>query len=196
MSSIHFSIIAAVQENTLGIGLNNQLPWANIYEDMKRFKTITTQCEDKAKINVVIMGRRTWDSIPSKFRPLPQRHNIVLTRNAKEKNLDDEQKNVQFLGSFDEAFKTISENSDKWASVYVIGGSEIYKEAIQFPNCDELLLTVVFGSTAKCDTFFPFFPETDCCKWNCVDTSDFICVPNTSMNIRFQRYCRNLDKNL
>ena len=62
-----------------GIGLNGKLPW-RLKEDMKLFKRITTTIQnpnDEGKQNAVIMGRKTWESIPNKFRPLPNRINII-----------------------------------------------------------------------------------------------------------------------
>jgi len=67
-----------------GIGLNGKLPW-RLKEDMKLFKKITTTIQnpndkEKGKLNAVIMGRKTWESIPMKFRPLPNRINIILSK--------------------------------------------------------------------------------------------------------------------
>ena len=64
-----------------GIGLNGKLPW-RLKEDMKIFKRITTtiqNSDDKNKLNAVIMGKNTWESIPLKFRPLSNRINIILS---------------------------------------------------------------------------------------------------------------------
>ena len=80
-----FSIIAAACRN-MGIGINNTLPW-RLRNEMKYFERVTksgassaTQADEPTKRNVVIMGRKSWDSIPEKYRPLKQRINIVLTR--------------------------------------------------------------------------------------------------------------------
>jgi dihydrofolate reductase len=87
------SIIVAAAEKSWGIGVKGQLPW-NIPKDLKRFRDLTTWKPseydlllDEKKIalekkqHAVIMGRKTWESIPVKFRPLPKRYNVVLTRN-------------------------------------------------------------------------------------------------------------------
>lgn len=72
-------IVAATRQN--GIGLKGDLPWArNLPSDLANYKRITTQCNDKTKVNAVIMGRKTWESIPVKFRPLKGRFNIILTK--------------------------------------------------------------------------------------------------------------------
>ncbi len=66
-------------QDGLGIGKDGTMPW-NLPGDMAYFKALTTQTRDSNKQNAVIMGRRTWDSIPAKFRPLSNRINIVLSR--------------------------------------------------------------------------------------------------------------------
>ena len=65
-----------------GIGRDNDLPWPRLPGDLAFFARITTETRDPAKQNAVIMGRRTWDSIPPKYRPLPGRRNIVVSRTA------------------------------------------------------------------------------------------------------------------
>ena len=75
-----FHLVLAVSLPEFGIGANGKLPW-HLPEDMKHFKQITSNTIDSSKRNAVIMGRKTWDSIPSKFKPLQNRLNVVLTRN-------------------------------------------------------------------------------------------------------------------
>ncbi len=65
----------------LGIGSKGTLPWPRLSNEMKYFRRMTTGCKDSAKRNAVVMGRRTWESIPEQHRPLGNRLNIVLTRN-------------------------------------------------------------------------------------------------------------------
>ena len=76
-----FSLVVAATVPDFGIGFNGSIPW-RIPEDLKFFKDTTTFTKDNQKQNAVIMGRKTWESIPSKYRPLPSRLNIVLTRNT------------------------------------------------------------------------------------------------------------------
>ena len=73
-----FNLIVAACEN-MGIGVNGSLPW-RLRKEMKYFATMTKRTENPEKRNAVIMGRKTWESIPQKFRPLAGRINVVLTR--------------------------------------------------------------------------------------------------------------------
>jgi dihydrofolate reductase len=73
-------VIAATPSN--GIGKDGQLPWPPLPTDLAFFKEVTTKTRDVSKRNAVIMGRKTWESIPPKFRPLRNRLNIVLSRSA------------------------------------------------------------------------------------------------------------------
>ena len=74
-----FNLIVAACGKSLGIGLNGELPW-RLKSEMKYFAETTSRTIDSNKINAVIMGRKTWESIPLKFRPLKNRLNVVLSR--------------------------------------------------------------------------------------------------------------------
>ena len=139
-----FSIIVAADKNN-GIGLNNKLPW-RLKGDMAFFKKTTTNTTLPNETNVVIMGRKTYESIPEKFRPLPNRINIVLTRD----------KTKEFPGaivctSLDEAFKH-TEGLSNVDRTFVIGGAEIYKQAFKRDELHEVFLTRV-NHSYECDTF-------------------------------------------
>lgn len=130
-------IVAIDQEN--GIGLNNSL-LTHISKDLKRFKKITVG-------HTVIMGRNTWESLPKK--PLPDRKNIVLTRN----------KNLKFKGattfySKQELIEQLPENEE----VFIIGGASIYE--LFFAVANKLYLTKIH-KTFVADTFFPNIVESD-----------------------------------
>jgi len=114
-----------------GIGINNTLPW-KLPEDMAHFKRLTTG-------HPIIMGRKTFDSIG---RPLPNRRNIVITRNA-----DWRHDGVEPVGSVDAAVALLA-----GAEGYVIGGAEIYK--LSMAVTDRLIVTEI-GQTFGCDAFFP-----------------------------------------
>ncbi|KAG6447217.1 hypothetical protein O3G_MSEX004814 [Manduca sexta] len=150
MSKTKLNLIAAACEN-MGIGANGTLPW-RLKKEMAYFATMTTKVEDPKKVNAVIMGRVTWDSIPPKYRPLPNRINVVLTRNVnvvKEKVPE----GVVVVPGLDEAIKYI-EGRDDIEATWVIGGSSVYKAAIEHENCGKIYLTEIQKSF-DCDTFFP-----------------------------------------
>ena len=75
-----FSVVVAVCKHTRGIGVNGRLPWS-LRADMHYFKQLTRSTVDPLKRNAVIMGRKTWQSIPEKLRPLADRINVVISRN-------------------------------------------------------------------------------------------------------------------
>lgn len=130
-------IIAAVADNGV-IGRDGELPWEPIEEDMKFFREKTTG-------NTVVMGRKTFQSLPDEFRPLPNRQNIVLTRSS----FEPEEADVA------EGLKEAWEKSDS-EKVFVIGGASIYKQAME--EADKMLITEVSGEYEG-DTYFPEFSE-------------------------------------
>ena len=136
---MNFSIISALDKNR-GIGNKNGLPW-HLPADLKHFSETT-------KGAAVIMGRKTWDSLPEKYRPLPGRLNIVVSRS--EVPLPE---GTLLAHSLDEAL-TLVESTRK---AFVIGGAMLYAEAIQHPACNELLLTEIEGQF-DCDAFFSEIP--------------------------------------
>ena len=146
-----FSIVVAMDEKN-GIGKNNTLAW-RLSADLKHFKEITTQTQDPQKINAVIMGRETWDSLPEKFRPLPNRLNIVLSQN---KDLQISQGGI-VQASLEEALQKVTSRSDI-DQVFVIGGAQIYDQAISHSDCKSLYITCVKGDF-HCDAFFPQIPD-------------------------------------
>lgn len=141
------SIIVAVSED-MGIGSNNDLLW-HIPEDLKRFKKLTLG-------NTVIMGRRTWFSLPK--RPLPGRRNIVITDNPHE-----EFENAVTVHSIDDALAKCSEKDE----IFIMGGGSIYKQFM--PLADRLYITHVHKK-APADVWFP---EIDRHVWKVVDKEEF-----------------------
>lgn len=148
-----FNLIVAYTEHTRGIGFNNKLPWAYNKTDMDLFKSITTNTT-KGFTNAIIMGRNTWESLPKK--PLPGRVNIVITS----KSIKDMNNGVETPS---EVFKqlnhalTFCNNNKSIESVFVIGGEQLYKEAIYKSELDKIHATMMFKDY-ECDTFFPKLP--------------------------------------
>ena len=147
------NIIAAIGKNR-ELGKNNKLLW-HIPEDFKRFKDLTSG-------HVVIMGRKTYESLPEKFRPLPNRVNIVITRN---KNVVEQFIAPKIDGAMNRT-TTIYCNSIEMAlekskefnkEIFIIGGAQIYSLGIKY--ADKLYLTLVDEEFPDADTFFPDYGE-------------------------------------
>lgn len=130
------SLIAAVSKNNV-IGKNNDLPW-HLPDDMKYFMQTT-------KEHYVIMGRKNYESIPEKFRPLPNRTNIVITRRK-----DFHAPNCKVVNSVDEGIALAKQANQN--ELFIIGGSEIYK--LGLPLADRLYLTEI-DAVIDGDTYFP-----------------------------------------
>jgi len=133
-------LIAAVARNG-AIGRGNALLF-NEPADQRHFREATLGCP-------VIMGRKTWDSLPERFRPLPGRRNVVVTRDAAW-HAD----GADAAASLDAALARVADA----AKVFVIGGGELY--ALALPRADELVLTEIDTAFDGADTFFPRFDRT------------------------------------
>lgn len=149
---IPFSIVVAIDEQR-GIGLNNKLPW-QLPGELKRFRDLTVHTKDSHKMNVVVMGRKTWESLPEKYRPLPNRMNAVLSANR----ILDLPEGCICADSFMSLFEILRQPDLKkrYESVFIIGGSAIYDQAINLSNCEKLYVTHVC-KVFFCDAFFPAF---------------------------------------
>lgn len=140
------SIIVAIAED-YGIGYKNELLW-HIPEDLKRFKQITSG-------KTVVMGKRTWESLPK--RPLPLRKNIVITDNPEDK-FDGAVMAYSIPGAVE-----MSGNDE----IFIIGGGSIYKQFMLL--ADRLYITHVHSSSLA-DVYFP---EIDKSVWNIVSREEF-----------------------
>ena len=121
------------------IGVGGRMPW-HLAEDLAHFKRTTLGCP-------VIMGRKTWDSLPVKFRPLPGRANIVLTRQE-----DWHENGVQRSSDMRDALSYCEQLTPKPAAVWVIGGAQIYAQAL--PLASNLVITEI-GAAFDGDSFAP-----------------------------------------
>ncbi|XP_012371651.1 dihydrofolate reductase-like [Octodon degus] len=143
--------IVAVSQN-MGIGRNRDLPWTPLRNEFNYFQRMTTTTSVEGKQNLVVMGRKTWFSIPEKNRPLKDRINIVLSSKLKEPP-----QGAHFLAqSLDDALKLIEqpELANKVDLVWVVGGSAVYKEAMDQPGHVKLFMTRIMQEFEN-DTFFP-----------------------------------------
>lgn len=175
-----FNIIAACSKNK-GIGLNNKLPW-KIREDMEIFKNITTNVKNKNKMNSVIMGRKTWESLPNKVKPLPNRFNIivssVLSVYNDYNNNNNHYNNIKFFNNLDDA---LNYENDIIEEKYVIGGQRIFNETINRPECSKIYLTEI-DEEYKVDTYFPEIPF-----WMKKTKTDTI-VTSNNIKLNFNTY--------
>ncbi len=134
------------------IGKDNALPW-HLPEDLAHFKRQTQGCP-------VLMGRRTWESLPPKFRPLPGRLNIVLTRDAEQAG------RLQAEGALaqpglERALAHCAALSDPPAEVWVIGGAQVYAQAL--PLAQRVMVTEIgrdFEGDAQAPVLGPAWRET------------------------------------
>lgn len=140
-----FEVVVAADEAG-GIGRDGQLPW-RLPGELAHFRRLTTEAADGLQ-NAVIMGRKTFDSIPTKFRPLPGRTNVVLSRDPAYRP-----EGARAAGSLDQALASLDADA-RVAKVFVIGGGALYATALQHPRCGRVHLTRVHATFA-CDTFLP-----------------------------------------
>jgi dihydrofolate reductase len=134
------AIVAAVARGGV-IGRGKRIPW-RVPEDMAHFRELTTG-------HPVVMGRRTWESLPDRFRPLPGRRNLVVTRNR-----DWHAEGAERVDSLEDALALL----EREPRVFVIGGAELYASAL--PGADELLLTEI-DADFEGDVFFPHWQRTE-----------------------------------
>lgn len=156
------TIIAAVAENN-ALGKNNDLIW-RLPSDLKRFKKVTLG-------HHVIMGRKTFESLG---KPLPNRTTIIISRNK-----DYQVGGCIIVNSLEKAI--LAAKSD--ANPYILGGGEIYRQALD--HADILDLTLVHHSFEDADTFFP---PIDFKKWKEINREDFKADETHGYDYSFVRY--------
>ena len=131
-------IMIAAMDEEKAIGKDGEIPW-HYPEDMKYFREKTTG-------HSVLMGRKTYESLPEDFRPLPDRENIILTRSN-----PDFDESVKIVNSLDEAYEA-AENE----KLFIAGGASVYEQTLN--SADKMILTRIPG-THDGDTFFPDWNE-------------------------------------
>ncbi|RLV89680.1 Dihydrofolate reductase [Spathaspora sp. JA1] len=166
------SLIVAALKPNFGIGYQGKLPW-RLRKEIQYFKNVTSKSQT---INAVIMGRKTWDSIPKKFRPLPDRINIILSRKFNNEIVDDSGLIIH-ANSIENGLKLIEGRDVE--RVFIIGGGEIYNSVIGSELVDNLLITEVnhpSWQTIPMDTFLKF-PENIWVKQSKVELEKFVGEP-------------------
>jgi dihydrofolate reductase len=152
------ALVVAYAAGNRVIGRDGGLPW-HLPSDMQHFRELTTG-------GTVVMGRKTWASIPEKFRPLPGRRNLVLS--ASVPSLD----GAEVFGSLDAALAAAGGDG------FVIGGGATYAEAL--PHASRVYATEVEG-VVDGDTFFPALPDDD---WSCVSSGEPVTENGHTFTIR------------
>lgn len=144
------SIVVAMTKDRV-IGKENALPWPKIKEDMDHFRTLTSG-------HSVIMGSKTYLSIPEKFRPLPKRNNIIISRAM------EEQQGIDVVRSIDEALEKAQKYNQE---TFVIGGASIYEQTLS--RVERMYLSLVKKEYSG-DAYFPSFNEEN---WTVSSHTDF-----------------------
>jgi dihydrofolate reductase len=204
MTKIKFDIVVAFDKN-LNIGRKGYLPWNKITEDMRYFRILTTYgdkgldgyyiSQDRYPIsktqprfslpermitkqnNAVLMGRKTYESIPYDQRPLPNRINIVLTKGG----LPDVGNKGTLLVNTVEHVMELNDIFN-WDRVYVVGGAEIYNHILENYQeyVDIIYITKLDATFDNCDTRFPFLPRSHIAQG--------VTIGETGMTYTFHKY--------
>lgn len=153
---LSFSIILAVDEKN-GIWKNNELAW-KVKEDMKFFKELTTYNKDLSLLNAVIMWKNTWESLPKKYKPLPDRINCILSSKLDSESLNSKKDDfVLYFKSFKHCLKELFNKDNVW-KVFVIWWATLYNAVLDNKYLDKIYITKLKWDY-NCDTFFAWIPD-------------------------------------
>lgn len=164
------SIVVAVADNN-AIGKDGNLMW-RLPRDMQYFKEVTWG-------HHVLMGRKTWDSIPPKFSPLPGRVNIIVSRQP-----GFVCEGCKVVKSVEEGIEFARQSGEQ--ELMVIGGGEIYRQALA--KTDKVYLTKVHHTFADADTFFPMLSEKE---WHSVNSEWNMADEKNEFDFEFEVLVRN-----
>ena len=162
-------IVAVANGGAIGRGGDLLYP---ISADLKRFKALTMG-------NVIIMGRKTFESLPK--GALPGRENVVITRNAEYQAAN--------VSVFTDLKTAIDAKAAEGKDVFIIGGGEIYRQSLQYAT--NLYITHIQADAADADTYFT---EIEPNEWQCVWRSDSETDPKTGVAYIFADYERKIKK--
>lgn len=167
-----FSIIVACTSDEGGIGRNGLIPW-KLSNDMQHFRRITTKVNSPDKMNAVVMGRTTWESLP--YKPLPGRLNIVIS------STQDMLPGAFVFKNLQAAIDFIASESDIIEHAFICGGECLYREALHHPNLTNVYLTRIYPGedSIECDRFFPLH---ELANFKHVSTSSLLTENNLSFN--------------
>jgi len=149
MSKGKINLIVAYDDNR-GIGYKNGLPWPVNKEDMERFKRLTEG-------HIVIMGRKTWESIPAQYKPLKNRVNVVLTNQYLLDGQRFYNQEVTVFHELDTIMNLLHFNWHESKEIFIIGGERAYREALELGRVDRVYATHLYG-IFPADRWFPLLP--------------------------------------
>ncbi|PNY23222.1 hypothetical protein TCAP_06834 [Tolypocladium capitatum] len=161
MQPLELTLIVAATRS-MGIGAHGSMPWNSLHREMQYFARVTTRVPPQfppGAVNAVIMGRKTWDSIPPKFRPLKNRLNIIITRSATATTVPPSSsasaaaREPVRVPSLEHALQ-YAQADGAVGRVFVMGGAQVYDAALRLSAARRVLLTSI-EREFKCDTFFP-----------------------------------------
>ncbi|TGO69555.1 hypothetical protein BOTNAR_0009g00020 [Botryotinia narcissicola] len=158
-----FTLIVAAT-NKMGVGKGGGLPWTGLRKEMAYFARVTKRA-GTGKTNAVVMGRKTWESIPPKFRPLASRANYMISRTQTSDPSDVDlgpdahaatslTNALEKLGSRSQAKDSNNDDEKEIDRVFIIGGGQIYKASLELKEAKRILLTRIMDDF-ECDTYFP-----------------------------------------
>lgn len=157
------SIIVAMGKNN-EIGLNNEMPW-HLPNDLRYFKNITTG-------HTIVMGRKTYESIG---RPLPNRKNVILSRQSLE--LPESVSQIQDINDI----KKLAQSNEQ---IFILGGAEVYRQTIDL--ADELFITQI-NESFTADTYFP---QVNLLEWQQVSAEQGLRDEKNDYDYKFLRFTR------
>lgn len=157
-------IVAALKPNA-GIGFQGKMPW-RLRKEIKYFKDVTSKVSSPKNINAVVMGRKTWESIPKKFRPLPDRINVILSRSYNNEVVEPGVIHANSISNSLPQLQTYCRSeAQQLERIFIIGGAEIYNELINDSSVSHLLITEIEHTNHEAplhlDTFlnFPIYSQ-------------------------------------
>ena len=155
---MELNLIVAYCKKNNGIGNENSIPWY-LKSELKYFKEVTSNNENNLK-NIVIMGRKTWDSLPKK--PLPNRINVILSKqenNDYKEHIESKHKDTYVINNLIKYVDSLIEkNQNQKQKIFIIGGAQIYKHVLDLSESNNLNLNLYITEIYNefdCDTYFP-----------------------------------------
>lgn len=179
------NMIVAVDASD-GISINNSIPW-HLPNEYKHFQKTTIKTVDPNKMNAVILGRKCWESIPEKFRPLQKRINVVLSRTMPEVISE----TLIIVDDFEKALKLLTEEEpfkSKVETIWNVGGKDVYALGLNHPWMHKLVITRL-EKTYVTDVQFP---EVDWENFELNDDFDGQPIEEKGVIYRIQSYTRKI----